>query len=123
MTKKFFLQQGIAQVDAVCDCPFDGDTNSTILRHQKSRKWFALVYERDGAAYANLKCEPMQADFWRSVYAEVTPAWHMNKTHWNTVRLDGSVPDAVLCEMLADSYALTAAKPRKATPRRKSTIG
>ena len=49
------------------------------------------------------------------MYQDVLPGWHMNKTHWNTVRLDGDVPDEELREMIGHSHELTApaAAPRK----------
>lgn len=107
MTKEEFIKKGTALPDAVADCPFDADFDSVILRHRKSRKWFALVTLLEGRPIANLKCEPMKAEFWRSAYKDVIPAWHMNKTHWNTVFLDGLLPQEVLLEMLEDSYRLT----------------
>lgn len=95
---------------AVEDYPFE--ENHCILRHSQNRKWFALVLELDGQLCINLKCEPMQADFWRSVYKDCRPGWHMNKVHWNTVYLGGDVPEDVLAGMIGDSFELT--KPEKA---------
>lgn len=77
-----------------------------------SRKWFALIFIRDGKLCANLKCDPQKAGFWRSAYQAVTPAWHMNKTHWNTVELNAGIPREDLMEMVADSFNLTAPKTR-----------
>jgi predicted DNA-binding protein (MmcQ/YjbR family) len=45
----------------------------------------------------------------RETYAAVTPGYHLNKRHWNTVRLDGTVPDDVLAEWIGDSYDLAMA--------------
>lgn len=80
--------------------------------HAGSRKWFALIFIRDGKLCANLKCDPQKAGFWRSAYQAVTPAWHMNKTHWNTVELNAGIPREDLMEMVADSFNLTAPKTR-----------
>ena len=74
---------------------------------------FALILERDAKLCINLKCEPMQADFLRKVYPTVIPAYHMNKTHWNTVIVDGSIPQEELFEMIASSYDLI--KPKRKT--------
>lgn len=98
------------------DAPFPDDAQNIVLRHIANRKWFALLFVREGAAYVNLKCKPDKAEFWRGVYPSVTPGWHMNKTHWNAIALDGSVPEADLQEMLWDSYTLTAPP----TPRKKT---
>ena len=69
-----------------------------------------LMFYRNDNLWVNLKCEPMKADFWRRVYKSVIPAYHMNKTHWNSVILDDSVEADVIKEMINDSYALTKGK-------------
>lgn len=107
MTKAEFLALGMALPDSLADCPFAEDFQSVVLRHRANRRWFALTVDSLTRPAVNLKCEPMKADFWRSVYRDVTPGWHMNKTHWNTVYLAGDVPDEVIAEMLRDSYDLT----------------
>ncbi len=94
------------------DYPF-GDDSWTCMRHSMTKRTFAMIYEYDGQIWINLKCEPMQADFWRSVYPSVIPAYHMNKTHWNTVKIDGSVPDEEIFTMISDSYSLTSPKKKK----------
>lgn len=70
-------------------------------------KLFALCTEGGGSV--NLKCEPPLAETLRETYAAVRPGYHMNKRHWNTVDLDGDVPEIVLGEMLEDSYDLVVA--------------
>ena len=52
----------------------------------------------------NLKCDPETAIDWRERYDAVKPGFHMNKTHWNTVELDGSIPDNKILEMIDHSY-------------------
>ena len=69
-------------------------------------KMFALLVERAGVASINLKCDPEQAIGLRDLFPAVTPGYHMNKRHWNTVRDDGSVPAAELQRMVDHSYAL-----------------
>ncbi|MDL2232436.1 MmcQ/YjbR family DNA-binding protein [Ruminococcaceae bacterium OttesenSCG-928-L11] len=93
------------------DYPFD--ENWACIRHQAGRKTFAWIYHRNGKLWINLKCDPMTADFYRSVYQSVTPGYHMNKEHWNTVELGGDVPANALEEMIGKSHALTAAPARK----------
>lgn len=90
------------------DHPFNSET--PVLRHTGNRRIFALFVRREGQLLFNLKCEPMQADFWRGVYTGVIPGYHMNKTHWNSIVLGGDVPDAGLREMICHSYALTRPK-------------
>ncbi|GAA1775463.1 MmcQ/YjbR family DNA-binding protein [Pseudarthrobacter sulfonivorans] len=57
----------------------------------------------------SLKCEPALAEHLRAAHPEITGAWHMNKTHWNGVRLDGDLPDAMIRDMVEDSYDLVVA--------------
>jgi predicted DNA-binding protein (MmcQ/YjbR family) len=69
-------------------------------------KLFALVMQREGAICVNLKCDPQQAIGLRDLFPAVTPGYHMNKRHWNTVRDDGSIPVGELQRMIDHSYAL-----------------
>ncbi len=54
----------------------------------------------------NVKCEPEKALEWREKYLAVQPGYHMNKKHWNTVLIDGSIESGILMEMINDSYDL-----------------
>lgn len=74
-------------------------------------KMFALFSDWYGAESVNLKTSPDEAWLQRETYpGAVLPGYHMNKRHWNTVVLDGGVPDDVVVQMLDDSYRLVAAK-------------
>ena len=81
----------------------------TVFRHRENDKSFAFFYEKDGRPCVNLKCEPLRADFLRRAFTWVTPGYHMNKTHWNTIWLDRSEEDEVR-SMILHSYQLTAGK-------------
>ena len=72
-------------------------------------KMFALVAEDADPLTVSLKCEPGQALFLRDLYPAVRPGYHMNKTHWNTVTLDGSIPEPEIWGMIDDSYDLVVA--------------
>ena len=104
MTKQELIEYGLTIPGAAADAPFDDE--SVVLRCRANRKWFALLLQVQGECCVNLKCDPMRADFYRRLYRDVTPGWHMNKTHWNTVRLGGDVPDEELQNMLLHSYDL-----------------
>jgi predicted DNA-binding protein (MmcQ/YjbR family) len=69
-------------------------------------KMFATLGERSGTASMNLKCEPREALILREIFPAVTPGWHMNKQHWNTVILDGSIPAGEIERMIDNSFAL-----------------
>lgn len=81
--------------------PFGDDT----LVFKASRKIFALV-NLDGDLSINLKCDPLLAIELRERYSSVTPGYHMNKKHWNTVLIDGSVPDKEILTWIDHSYDL-----------------
>ena len=98
--------------DAYEDHPFN-EPGWTALRHRGNRKIFALLFERAGKLLVNLKCEPMRAEFWRKVYPQATPGYHMNKTHWNTVDVNGGLEEETLRGMISHSWELTAPKGRK----------
>ena len=75
---------------------------------------FALFTTDNGVDRINLKCDPDQAFILRDIFEAVIPGYHMNKRHWNTVILDGSIPRGELERMVDHSYALVVKKlPRK----------
>ena len=73
-------------------------------------KVFALTVLDARELSVSLKCDPELAVRLRAAYPAITGGWHLNKRHWNTVRLDGSVPEPLVLEMIEDSYDLVAAK-------------
>ena len=111
MTRQDYLDFCGTISAAVLDTPFD-DSETVAVRHRDTRKWFALVMEHNGKSIVNLKCEPMEADFLRQAFQGVTPAYHMNKIHWNTVYLDSDVPDDEIFRMTMNSFTLTTKKSR-----------
>lgn len=77
-------------------------------------KMFALSNVNDDPCEVNLKCDPDWAEMLRQTYAAVAPGYHMNKRHWNTVTLDGTIPEDEIWEMVDHSYRLVAQKLKKA---------
>ena len=71
------------------------------------------AYEREGYINLNVKADPQWRDFWRSTYASVIPGWHQNKDHWNTIILDGTVPEQEIQRMIAESYDLVTDSPTR----------
>lgn len=67
---------------------------------------FAIIATSKIPATINLKCDPCHALELRSAYPAVTAGYHQNKTHWNTIRLDGTVPTDELIEMISESHRL-----------------
>ncbi len=77
-------------------------------------KMYALIAWRADPLRVSLKCDPFEAEAMRDQFESVQPGYHLNKRHWNTVILDGSVPAFLIDHMLDQSYALV----REKLPRR-----
>lgn len=111
MTRKELIGLCLQLPGAYEDYPFDRDPSApgawTVIRHGENGKSFALIFERGGILTVNLKCRPEEADFLRSVFPGVTPAYHMNKEHWNSVAPDAGVPEGELSGWIRESYELT----------------
>jgi predicted DNA-binding protein (MmcQ/YjbR family) len=69
-------------------------------------KIFAFLWQNESHAGLSLKCEPETAYLLRQQYAAVKPGYHLNKRHWNSVTLDGTIPDEEIRAMIDESYAL-----------------
>jgi predicted DNA-binding protein (MmcQ/YjbR family) len=69
-------------------------------------KMFALISETSEPLQVNLKCDPDDARALRAQYAAITPGYHMNKKHWNTLVFDGSLPAELVAELIDHSYEL-----------------
>jgi predicted DNA-binding protein (MmcQ/YjbR family) len=85
---------------AVEDYPF-GDG---VAVFKVGGKMFAIVSLGESPGDVSLKCEPELAEALRTHYDSITPGYHLNKRHWNTVALDGGVPDNELAGMIEHSY-------------------
>lgn len=70
-----------------------------------------------GVGRLNLKCDPAEALMLRDLFAAVIPGYHMNKTHWNSVMLDGTVPTPEIARMIDRSYGLVVKSLPRATRR------
>ena len=110
--RKQILEYGLSFEDTYKDAPFH-DPNWQLVRYKGNKKAFLWTYERDGHININVKVDPDKADFWRRIYASVIPGYHQNNMHWNTLILDGSIPDKDVRLMIAESYDLIADSPSK----------
>ena len=111
-TREEFLRFALSLGDVYRDAPFHDD-NWILVRHRANRRAFAFTFEREGCARVNLKLPRDWQEFFRSVYPAVLPAYHMNKEHWSTVVLDGSIPAEEIERMTQMSFDLTAPRRRK----------
>lgn len=111
-TRKEALKYGLSFADTYQEAPFH-DPNWQLVRYKPNRKAFLWTYEKDGYVCLNVKTDPAWRDLWRKTYASVLPAYHQNKEHWNTIILDGSIPDKEIRRMIAESYDLISDSPSK----------
>ena len=77
-------------------------------------KMFALIAWQEVPLTISLKAEPQQALLWRELYPAVTAGYHLNKRHWNTLRLDGSLTDELVQTMTDHSWQQVVAGLKKA---------
>ena len=88
--------------EALEDFPFNPDTPVFKIK----TKMFGFLRYKEGVGHINLKCNPEEAMVMRDIFESVIPGYHMNKEHWNTVILDGTVPREEIESMIETSYAL-----------------
>ena len=83
---------------------FQADQNW--LRYKVDDKMFVAVCldDNDKPVYITLKLNPIDGEFFRNNYEDIIPGYYMNKTHWNSIKADGNVPDDVVKELLDKSY-------------------
>jgi len=102
MNLETFREYCLAKPGATETTPFGPDN----LVFKVAGKMFALAALDEVPARANLKCDPDRALELRDSYEEVQPGYHMSKKHWNTVDLEGRIPERELKEMIDHSYEL-----------------
>ena len=92
----------LSKIGAFQDFPFGED----VLVLKIASKMFAAVSNRGNQANISLKCDPIHAEMLRQQYPVITPGYHFNKKHWNTIVVDGSISENELFEMINHSYDL-----------------
>ena len=111
-TREEALEYGLSFPGAYQEAPFH-DPNWQLVRYNGNKKAFLWTYEKDGHINLNVKADPEKIFFWRQIHKSVLPGYHQNKDHWNTVILDGSIPDEDIKLMIAESYDLVSDSPSK----------
>lgn len=111
-TRKEALEYGLSFPNTYVEAPFR-DQNWELVRVRGSKRAFLWVYEKDGFIHLNVKADPEWRDFWREVYMAVIPGYHQNKDHWNTIILDGTIPEKDIRRMITESYDLITDSPTK----------
>ena len=111
-----FREYCLGKACATEGMPFGPD----VLVFKIGDKMFALAALDEMSTIVNLKCDPDLALELRDRYEQVKPGYHMNKRHWNSVEIEGGLPDAALRKMIDHSYDLVAKKLPK--PRAKAAV-
>jgi len=111
-TREEALKFGLSFPNTYAETPFH-DITWQLVRARENKKAFLWIYERNGCINLNIKVDPQWRDFWRNAYDSVTAGYHQNKEHWNTLVLDGTIPDEVIKQMISESYDLITDSPTK----------
>ena len=90
--------------------PFDDQT----LVYKVGGKMFALISLDSNPLRMNLKCDPERAEILREAYENITPGYHMNKKHWNSLVMDGVLNENLVLDLIQHSYDLVVASLPKA---------
>ncbi len=108
MNKNKLVKLCLKLNDAVETYPFKDKIyeDYAVIRHKSNNKWFALIFFLDEKLYINLKCKPVDSAILRDEYSFITPAWHMNKTHWVKVDI-AEAPLDILEGLIQESFNLT----------------
>lgn len=112
MTREEVLEYGLSFPLTYQEAPFH-DPNWQLVRVKGSKKVFLWTYERDGYLNLNVKVDPEWRDFFRNAYESVIPGYHLNKEHWNTIIIDGTIPDGEIKKMIEESYRIITDSPTK----------
>lgn len=110
MTETELTTYLLSKPEAVQDYPFGPDA-AVFKIHDKV---FAIIVGNQEELRINLKCDPTEAIQLRDVFECVKPGYHMNKKHWNTVIIDGSLPKGEIQRMIDNSYSLVVKGLKKA---------
>lgn len=86
------------------NAPWSVPRYSMMVTYSIGGKWFCIA-DLD-KKFINIKCEPERVVCMQEHYEGAFPAWHMNKRHWLSIRLESDVPDALICELLSGAYVL-----------------
>ena len=113
MTSDALRSECLQMPGATEEFPFNPETSV----FKVGGKVFAITALESRPLSVSLKCEPDLAEHLRADYAAITPGYHLNKRHWNTVVLDGSLPDRMVRDMIEDSYDLVVASLPRAKRR------
>jgi predicted DNA-binding protein (MmcQ/YjbR family) len=119
MDSRSLVDYCLTKLGATEDYPFGPD----VIVIKFGGKMFALFFRRGGRVNLSLKCDPDYAELLRRQHAAITPGYHLNKRHWITLLLDGSLGAGQIRELISHSYQLVAKPPtgRRRTAAKQKT--
>lgn len=117
LTRESLHQYLTAKAGTTAEHPFGPD----VTVYKVLGKMFALMPD-EGEVSISLKCDPTMAEILRQAYPAVTPGYHLNKRHWNTVKIDDTIPDDEILHMIDESYRLVVKSLSKADRERLSSL-
>jgi len=97
----------LTKLGSIEEYPFGPD----IIVIKVASKIFALISRRHGKDILSLKCDPYYSEILRQQCPSITPGYHLNKRHWNTLLLDGSIPEREIRGLIDHSYELVKGSP------------
>ncbi|XEC95988.1 MmcQ/YjbR family DNA-binding protein [Paenibacillus tarimensis] len=98
--KNNIIEYCLKKNGATKDYPFGPDP----LVIKIAGRMFALIFDKGDYFHLNLKCDPVIAENLREQHETVRPGYHMNKKHWNTITINGSLPESDVFAMIDHSY-------------------
>lgn len=115
MTEQELIDYCLTLEGAFKRYPFGGypSRENPLIMTVRETKIFCAIYEGTQPLHFIVKCDPFEAERLRATYAGVKPGYHFNKKHWNSVYLDGTVPDEEIRRMVRNSYMLVMGMKKK----------
>lgn len=114
MTLDQVLDHALSKPGAEETLPFGPD----VLVVKFEGRAFIMIRLDSSPLQFNLKCDPDRSIELREEHASILPGYHMNKRHWNTLLMDGSLPDRLVKDLIDHSYGLVAVKGRPSKRKR-----
>lgn len=104
MDSKQLIEYCLSKTGAVHDYQAEWEADRVCV----GGKMFALLGSLDGRPLISLKCDPDRAEQLRQTFDDIIPGYYLNKIHWNSLFLDGALPDELILESIDQSHQLVA---------------
>ena len=109
-TRDEVVAYGLTYADSYEDRPFR-DSSWQLIRIKSTKKTFIWIFERNQHIQISVKVREETRQLYRDAYKSIIPGYHLNKEHWSTIILDGTVEDELICQLIDESYLLVTDSP------------